>query len=231
MRQQGLFAKEETAARHTVAQGYGVHRQRAVFVNEARLLVHLFWQRVEDYLVGHSLAAVVKHGFEQGFEVAVRMNVHVGRAPEHSEGGNQSRKAEKVVAVQVRDEDVPKTLEFQAHLAKLMLRALAAVYHKQLFPHVHHLRRREMLDSGHGTAAAEYIYFKFFHKNLDVCAAWAVRKTIATYIGGKLTKFLRKFMIIKPLFLRRKCFLPSRKGQFSKNFVHLQCSTIRTINY
>ena len=163
MWQQGLFTEEETATRHTVAQGYGVHRQRAVFVNEARLLVHLLGQRVEDYLVVHALAAVVEYGFEQGFEVGVRMNVHVGRAPEHPEGRNQSRKTEKVVAMQVRDENVPEALELQAHLAKLMLCALAAVNHKQFLAHVHHLSRREMLDSGHGTAAAEYIYFKFFH--------------------------------------------------------------------
>ena len=140
------------------------------------------------------------------------MYVHVGRAPEHSEGRNQTRKAEKVVAMQVRDEDVPETLEFQAHLAELMLCALAAVNHKKFLAHVHHLRRREMLDSGHGTAAAEYIYFKFFHKIITFAPRGQSWRPLTRHIKGKLTKFLRKFMIINHLFLLRKCNLAGIEG-------------------
>jgi hypothetical protein len=54
-------------------------------------------------------------------------------------------------------------VEMLARASELNLRAFAAVYHKLLATHLHHLRRREMLYRGQSTSTTEYVNLEWFH--------------------------------------------------------------------
>ena len=91
------------------------------------------------------------------------MNHQLARAPQQRQGRNQADKPETVVAVQMTQEDVPQPGKLQVHAAKLDLRPLAAIDHKQIVTQIEHLSTRVVTQGRQGRPAAQNIDFKFSH--------------------------------------------------------------------
>jgi hypothetical protein len=92
------------------------------------------------------------------------MNVECGLTSQQSKGTDNPNDAKAVVAMQMRDEDVPQPLERDARTAQLDLRTLATVYHEQLATTLHDLHGREVVQRRQCAAAAQYVYFEWFHR-------------------------------------------------------------------
>jgi hypothetical protein len=68
----------------------------------------------------------------------------IARPSQHSKRGNQSGKAETVIAVQMGNENMVEPAEFGVHLSHLELRSFPTVNHVELIAQVYDLRSGEM---------------------------------------------------------------------------------------
>jgi hypothetical protein len=73
-------------------------------------------------------------------QVGVSMNLNVRSVVEHSESGYQSHQTETMIAMQVRDENMPEVTVFQPHLPHPYLCSLAAINQELLVPEFQQLR-------------------------------------------------------------------------------------------
>ena len=85
-------------------------------------------------------------------------------ATKQSESGNHSNESETVVAMQMRDEHRPNLGEAYARSPQLNLRSLAAINHKELSTHIHHLRCGVVFQCRQRAATAQDVYFKRFQE-------------------------------------------------------------------
>ena len=160
MCRRGLFLEYESATGYAVAQGEGSHAHRAVFVDDVGAAMG---EGVELHAVGHALAEEVEPGTHECLQFGEGVYVQGGGASQEPEGGDEAHQPEAVVAMQVRDEDVPEAREAEAYLAVLALCGLTAVDHVELVAQVDDLRCGVVACGGQCRAAAEDVYFELLH--------------------------------------------------------------------
>ena len=155
----GLLAEDKAHGGHPVAQRHGLHRQRVVLIYHCAL-------RLDDVILDSKGGVVAKdvHHLLQ-YLGALLKGVHHDRAAAivQRQRGEQPRQPQEMVAVEVRDEDVIETREFQMHAPQLQLCPLAAIDHKQAVAEVYHLARGLVTHCGSGGAASEDIDSKLCH--------------------------------------------------------------------
>ena len=144
-----------------MAQGNGLHGKAAVVVD------HLLPRGGDGMELHRELeprAELPQHRVEHGPQGGRAVDVERGRAPQHAEGGDEAGQPEAVVAVQMGNEDGLYFGEAHVRPPQLHLRALTAIDHEELAAQLHHLGGGVVLQRGQRTAAAQNMYFEWFHK-------------------------------------------------------------------
>ena len=106
---------------------------------------------------------VIEPGAHQRFQLGEGMDVQRCRAAQEPERRDEPHQSEAVVAMQMRDEDMPQTRKAQSRPAVLALRALATVNHIELVAQVDDLRRGVVARGGECRTAPEDMNFKLLH--------------------------------------------------------------------
>ena len=119
--------------------------------------------RVKPHLERESLAEKMEYGAHIAFHFLRAMDDQLAEPSQHAQGGDQAGKPEAMIAMQVGDENVIQSAEFDAHTAHLHLRALSAVDHIQFVAQVDDLRCRQMASRRQGGSAPQYVHAEVCH--------------------------------------------------------------------
>ena len=95
---------------------------------------------IETHLKRQAFAKQVEQGPHERLHGCRSMYHQFPQSSQHAQRGDQARKPETMIAVQVGDKDMVQSAKLDMLMAHLHLRALSAINHIQLIPQVDHLR-------------------------------------------------------------------------------------------
>ncbi len=136
-----LFDKEITTAGNAMIQRNRPHRDGTIFHDNLMLFGV---NGVKSDFERQILAEEIEYRTKPRLQIFRSVDEKIARSSQHSKRGNQSGKAETVIAVQMGNENMVEPAEFGVHLSHLELRSFATVNHVELIAQVYDLRSGEM---------------------------------------------------------------------------------------